>query len=106
MDIQGNTETRKCVCIPIDNRLGTVTDAYLTAGQLLGERIEVKRKSVILSMTAFELKEPSKGQTHWIKAALSKETFARLTEEQKLEEPWIGNLRAWVKKVKSDDSNW
>lgn len=29
MDIQGNKSTRRCIVIPIDNKIGTVCDGYM-----------------------------------------------------------------------------
>ena len=96
-DVQGKTQTRRCVCVPIDNRVGTVTDAYFTRGQDTGELREVKLKGVLLHLTAFELRVKDKGQSHLIKPSFSRETYERMTDEQVRRVPWIGNVKPWSK---------
>ena len=105
-DVQGNTETRKCICIPINNEIGTVTDAYFTRGELSGELLEVKKKGVTLSLTAFELKKGEDGQSHLIKPSISKEVFERLSEDQQRRIPWIGNLKPWKKPAGGSGADW
>ena len=97
-DVRGIAETRRCICIPIDNKVGTVTDAYFARGEKPGEIVEVKKSGVCLSLTAFALRNGERGQSHLIKPAFSKETFDRMTEEQLRKMPWIGNLKPWEKK--------
>ena len=94
-DVKGNTRVRRCICIPIDNAVGTVTDSYFTRDQVTGERVEVRKKGVSLNLTAFELASKERGQSHLLKPSLSKETYESLTEEQRRMVPWIGNLKPW-----------
>lgn len=106
-DVQGRTETRRCICIPIENRIGTVTDAYFTRGELSGELVEVKKKGVMLALTAFELRSKERGQSHLLKPALAKDVFDNLSEEQQHKIPWIGNMKPWNKpEGGSDGGDW
>lgn len=94
-DVQGRSQTRRCICIPINNDFGTVTDSYLTRDPQSGEVQEVRKKGVTLKVVAYELKDPSKGQSHLLKPAVNKETYERLTEEDLRKMPWIGNVKPW-----------
>ena len=105
-DVQGNTETRRCICVPINNRVGTVTDAYFIRDERTGEMVEVKKKGVTLVLSAFELQRKDRGQSHMIKPGFNKETFERLTDEQLREVPWIGNLKPWQKGGGGSGSDW
>ena len=105
-DVQGNTETRRCICVPINNRVGTVTDAYFIRDERTGELVEVKKKGVTLVLSAFELQRKDRGQSHMIKPGFNKETFERLTDEQLREVPWIGNLKPWQMGGGGSGSDW
>lgn len=103
-DIQGNAQTRKCVCIPIDNRAGTVTDTYFARGK--GGLIEMKKKGVVLSLTAFEIRDDKDGQSHLIKPHLSREFYDNMTETERRQVRWIGNLRPWNPDGGNKGGNW
>ena len=79
-DVQGKTQTKKCVCVPIDNSTGTVTDAYITRDQETGKRVEVKKKGVRLNLIAYEMQRKERGQSHLVKPSLSKEAMEQLPE--------------------------
>ncbi len=104
-EIQGRTQIRRCVCVPIDNRVGTVTDAYF-ARQGDGELHEVKLKGVLLHLTAFELRSKEKGQSHLIKPSFSREMYEGMTEDQVRRVPWIGNVKPWSKPEGGSGSDW
>lgn len=104
-DIQGRTQTRRCVCVPIDNQVGTVTDAYFVRmGD--GKLQEVKLKGVLLHLTAFELRSKDKGQSHLVKPSFSREMYERMTEEEVRKVPWIGNVKPWSKPEGGSGSDW
>ena len=105
-DVQGNTEVRRCICIPIDNHEGTITDAYFTRGEDSGELLEVKKKGVMLSLTAFELKKGENGQSHLIKPSLSREVTDRMDEGSRRRSPWIGNLQPWKNPAGGSGADW
>lgn len=105
-DIQGKTEMRSCICIPIDSRLGTVADSFFTRDPYTGIVKEVMKKGVTLRLTAFEIGSNPDGQSHLIKPAVSREVFATMTEDQKHKMPWIGNIKPWAKPAGDNSSDW
>lgn len=84
MDIKGSTATRRCVVLPIDNMTGTVTDDDARAG-------------VHLNLTAFELREKARGQSHLIKPAFNRVVFDLVPGEVLRQVPFIGNMKPWTK---------
>ena len=104
MDVKGRTETRRCVVLPIDNATGTVSDAY--SREQDGERVEVRTKGVYLNLTAFELREKNRGQSHLVKPAFAREVFERMTDEQLRQVPFIGNMKPWTKDGEPSGSDW
>lgn len=105
-DVQGKTQTKKCVCVPIDNSTGTVTDAYITRDQETGKRVEVKKKGVRLNLIAYEMQRKERGQSHLVKPSLSKEAMEQLPEDQARLIPWIGNMKPWNNDVGNSGSDW
>ena len=105
MDIQGKTQTRKCVCIPIDDETGVVQESYMGKGKDgLPERKYLNE--VQLNMTAFEFKDQKFGHSHGLKIAYNGETLQRMSEQDLRNVPIIGNLTPWqVKTVKKDDDD-
>lgn len=93
MDIKGETQTRRCVVIPIDNARGTVVDEYTKFDNNLGAVTTRPLAHVQLLATAYESASQGFGSTHYIKPQVSKECFERMTEEQTRALPFIGSLR-------------
>ena len=85
------------VFVPINNQIGTVSDAFQVWSQLTNRLIWQRRQGVILKVTALGMSSMDRGQSHLIKPHISKEVFERLTEEQLKKMPWIGNIRPWTK---------
>ena len=85
------------VVIPINNKYGTVVDRYTGKDGRTGLPTEVFLDGVKLKLSAFELKNQLRGQTHLIKPSFNKQTYDCLTEEQLRSVPWIGTLKPWMK---------
>ena len=69
----------RCVCIPIDPASG---------------HLVVDGAACLLKMTAFQV-SGCDGQTHLIKAMLSRDKLSRLTPQERRSLPFIGNMRPW-----------
>lgn len=74
-NIKGRTETKQCLCIPI-----TGSGLYLGA------------KGCYLSLTAFEMQNPSYGDTHLLKVTVDKETYQAMSEEERRQQPILGGM--------------
>lgn len=74
-NIKGRTETRRCVCIPIDN-----------PGLFLGQ------KGCYLNLVGIELRESKYGNSHAVKVELDKETRNLLSDEEQRQIPFIGDI--------------
>lgn len=74
-DIQGETTTKRCLCLPLD-------DASLYAG----------KKGIYLNLTAFETQNPQYGDTHYLKANLTYDQYQALSEEERKNRPIVGNM--------------
>jgi hypothetical protein len=83
-NIKGKTETKRCLCIPIDEE----------SGLILGE------KGCYLNTVAIEMREQKYVDTHCIKVDFPKEVKEKMTEEELRATPIIGGLHAIVKTVK------
>ncbi len=90
-----NPDGSRGLYIPINNRIGTVTDGYFVTDKKTGVKKEKASKSVYINLTAFELHEPKFGQTHFLKPAFNKGVMEGLTEEQLRLVPFVGNLKPW-----------
>lgn len=101
MDIQGKTCKKTCVVIPIDNEEGTVQDSY--EGKIDGLPTMKPLDDVQLNLTAFEFKEKKYGQTHGIKASISRKRMERMSEEELRSMPFVGNMKPWVIAQEDDD---
>ena len=99
-DILYDTQVKRCVCLPIDNEVGTITDALSVKNEETGEIERRSRKGVILKLTAFALPDPASEQSHLIKPAYSKTMYQQLSPELRRLVPWVGNLRPWEPKGK------
>lgn len=74
--IQGKTETKACVCIPID-------DNQLFVGE----------KGIYFDFAAWELKNSTTDNTHILSQSFRKEFREAMTEEEKKSQPIFGNLK-------------
>ena len=101
MDIEGKHSTRKCVVIPIDNRLGTVCDGY-TCNTPEGLPTTRFFDDVKLNLVAIEYKTKKHGISHGLKPSFSREVSEMMTEEQVYATPWLGTVKPWGG-VKDDD---
>lgn len=101
MEIKGNTCTKTCVVIPIDNDEGTVQDSY--EGKINGMTTTKFLEDVQLNLTAFEFREKKYGHTHGLKASLSKKRMESMTEAELRSMPFIGNMKPWNNAVEDDD---
>jgi len=82
-NLKGKTETKRCICIPIDS-----IDLYE------GE------KGIYLDMIHSEMREPKYADTHLSKASVKKEIYEGMTEEQRNNIPIIGSMRPLTIAVK------
>ena len=109
MDIQGKTTTRKCVVIPIDNELGTVIDSYHHSdGVSFQGEISPRWKKlqdVWLNLIGMEFKEQRHGQSHGIKANISRSTLAKMSEDDIRSTPIIGNIQPWANDFYKEDND-
>lgn len=97
-NIEGKSgQTRRCVCIPIDNEAGTVIDGYRKFSCQLGGETTVSLKHVELRLNAFESTR-QEFSSHYFKCDVSKEMLERMTEEEQRNRPIVGNMQAWAAK--------
>lgn len=104
-DIRGRSETRRCIVIPIDNETGTVKDSYYTRNER-GELITVPLESVTLRLTAFELRDKSRGNSHLIKPAFSRQVNELMTDKQRRQIPFIGAIMPWAPSSEGEKEDW
>jgi hypothetical protein len=83
---KGSSKKLKCIVLPIDKNHLFLSD----------------KGNVFLDMVIFKMKEPNTDeetgaitQTHLVKQSLSKEVRNKMTEEEKMNQPIIGNLNIW-----------
>ena len=98
MDLQvGEGRTLTCACIPVDNFKGFCTNAYVTS------RNEVRStKKTTLNFAAYELSESRYGDTHCLRAQLSRDAMSQMSEESvKRHEQICGYMRPWSQKGQS-----
>ena len=81
INFKGNTTTKRCVVIPIDD-----------SNLFLGE------KGLYLDLSALELNEPKYQESHCIKQSLPQEVFEKMSEEERKATPIIGGMRVMEKK--------
>lgn len=77
MDIQGKTGKVKCVVIPVEEN---------------GIFLSDKTGNIYLDFTAYERKEESFGQTHFIKQRVGGTKWKAMTEEERKNIPICGSL--------------
>ena len=113
-EVQGQTSKRLCVVIPIDNERGTVVDSYSKFDHKAGGVVWKPLQGVNLNLIAYEMKEAKFGQTHMLKANLSREVFTRMSEQQQKAMPIVGHLKPWqttqagmkAQEEEQDDLSW
>ena len=77
-DFKGQTTTKKCLCIPVEDN-----NIYVSA----------KTGAAYIDLVAFENQQPSQyGDTHMIKLSFPKDMLDALTLEQRKALPILGNL--------------
>ena len=77
MNLKGRHETKRCICIPIE-------DADLFESEETG--------AVYANLSIFEMREERYGKTHIVKQSFSKERFDAMSEEERRDQPILGNL--------------
>lgn len=95
MDIQGKTCTKQCIVIPIDNKIGTVCDGYLTKDPQTGLPTEKFFNHVKLNLMAVEHRTKKHGISHGLKPSFSQEKTERMTEDEMYNTPWMGTVKPW-----------
>jgi hypothetical protein len=101
MDIQGKTCTKQCIVIPIDNKIGTVCDGYLTKDPQTGLSTEKFFSHVKLNLVAVEHRTKKHGISHGLKPSFSQEKTERMTEDEVYNTPWMGTVKPWGR-IKDD----
>lgn len=76
-NLKGKTATKRCLIIPIDDN----------PGMFLGE------KGCYLNAVANETQNNQYGDTHIVKPDLPKEVRERMTEDERHNQPILGNMR-------------
>ncbi len=76
-DLTGRTATKKCIIIPVEDN----------PSMFVGE------KGVYLNIAAFANENPQYGDTHMLKPNLPKEVRDLMTDEQRRQQPILGNMR-------------
>lgn len=79
MKLKGKTSTQECIVIPVKT-------AHLYEGE----------KGIYLDLTAIEPKQPSFGQSHFIKQNLPEAVYKALTKEEQDALPIIGNVMTFA----------
>lgn len=92
VSVKGKTATKKGVFIPIeDNHL------FISADE------DLRAKGAYLDAIAWTNQQPGKyGDTHAIRQSLAKEVRDRMTEDEKKEIPFIGNMKPYEQANASD----
>lgn len=84
-DLRGNSATKKCVCIPIDDA---------------GIYYVPEKGNAYLDLVAWQVRTPlQSGDTHLIKPSLTKEQSQLMSQEQKAQIPTVGNLHPFGAEV-------
>lgn len=94
MDIEGKTQTKRCVVIPIDDHVGTVCESYLSRNPD-GTPTTRFFDDVKLQLVAIEYKQKKHGISHGLKPSFSTQYQERMTEEQLYDTPWMGTVKPW-----------
>lgn len=84
MGIKGNTKTKQCVCIPIeDNHLFVSADDNMKAKAVYAD----------INVNQYENGKSQYGDTHYLRLSVPKEIREKMTEEQKQAIPYLGNMK-------------
>ena len=94
MDVEGKTQTKRCVVIPIDDHVGTVCESYLSQNPD-GTPTTKYFDEVKLQIVAIEYRQKKHGISHGLKPSFSQQYQERMTEEQMYNTPWIGTVKPW-----------
>lgn len=73
---------RRCACIPLEDNAGP---------------IRFDGESCYLALAAFELPNPKRGQTHFVKPLLPRTQVFGMSYEAVRAIPYLGNMRPWDK---------
>lgn len=76
-NLQGRTETKRCLCIPIDNNPALFLGA----------------KGCYLNLTAYELQNSKFDDTHYLKVSFPKEVRQQMSDEERKAQPIVGNMK-------------
>lgn len=88
MGVKGKNQVKKCVVIPIEDN-----DIYSKVD-------DNGNVSVFLNLTAWENRQQSQyGDTHMVKQSHSKEWNEAHTDEQRRDEPILGNARPVIERT-------
>lgn len=102
MDIQGKTCKKKCVVIPIDNKVGTVCDGYTAKDPESGLPTTRFLNEVCMYLVGFEHRKKKNNITHGLKPNFNPEYQEKMTEEQTYAVPWCGNIKPWKRIADSE----
>ena len=80
MDVEGKTQTKRCVVIPIDDHVGTVCEGYLSQNPD-GTPTMKSFDEVKLQVVAIEYRQKKHGISHGLKPSFSQQYQERMTEE-------------------------
>lgn len=110
LDVQGRVTTKRCICIPIDNEKGTVSDSYFKSSQTAAGMVEVKKKGCYLALAAFRSTRQERGQSHLLKPSFSETYFKTLSADQRRQIPFVGNMKPWTpprpEDLPPDNNDW
>ena len=84
-ELTGRTATKRCIIIPVDDN----------PSMYVGE------KGVYLNIAAFANENPQYGDTHMLKPNLPKEVREQMTDEQRRQQPILGNMRPLRQEMQS-----
>ena len=84
-DLTGRTATKKCIIIPVDDN----------PCMFVGE------KDVYLNIAAFATDSQQYGDTHMLKPNLPKDVREQMTDEQRRQQPILGNMRPLHQEMQS-----
>ena len=75
--IKGRTDTKKCICIPLDS-----------------ESVFVGEKSISVSATAYE--NTNYGQSHTLRLSIDTARYNAMTEDERKAIPYIGHMKEFM----------
>ena len=76
-DFQGKTETKRCICIPIDDN-----DLFIS-----------EKGSVYLDLLAWENNKLKDGKTHLVKQSISKKRREWMSDDELKSQPILGDVK-------------